>query len=939
MTVPERRQDASDEWSPRPVACPPKRCPCTERGPDIRTRVLPGLVPLEAGDPTAPSCSDQADRISLTASNEGSSRYPRTVDPGPAVVPTYREPRRYDAGVTPLPLRTQVRHAVERAWARAVDDGAVPALGDDARPAIEVERPADPHPRRLRHEPGDEARSAVPPPTAGARDTLRRQARPGRLFAGCVRERGRLPDRGRRGRPSWLPQHADPTRRHRGDRRRRPRRPRRVGACRAHLDAEGQRRVRVGQPDGAAHDRQCPRRIHRRPAEPRPRGRRSARHARVLLQRRGGPDRPTSGRRSSPSATGEPVPEDGYHGDYVETLAQRVPGRRVGRARRRPGPDGGCDRRALGGRPRCGKGSRPASSSSACISTSGRPRGPSTRAAGSSGRSIGYESAVTSTRRTAPLWFRIDRLRRRQGSRHLPVQRPADVLRGRHRLRRRRSSAAASTTSSTSGAPTTTGRSRECATPRRRWATTSTRSRCCCTVGPLRARRRGDLDVEAGRRVHHARRAARRGRRRRRALVLRHPRRERQRSTSTSSWRRSSRTRTRSTTCSTRTRGSRRSCARPPTRGSPAPARSRARSADGPEATLARQVVRLPEVVEDAVVAEETQGITAYATELATAFHAFYRDARVVDPDEPAALGDAARPRSSDPADTSLANARAARDLRARVDVRRPSRRGPGRWRPSPSAVSSLPTTTQRVVPPSPGMTPARPAGLAGPPSLPRSLRTPRRPRRCPSTVCQAIARPRSGRSTARSGRRPSPSAAAVAAATRSGAQPDRRLVLAERVLARRLPARAQPRGEVVGQVDGDGRLAARGTSRDGGPARSTGAGRRSAASTACQPPASWMPTTNVRALRGREQDLRGRTPGCRSSAACASGSCDGPRTSADLLGRQVLLQPVGHERRRHRPRPVPGARAPHRSGRRARPGACRGRSAGPAARGAYSCE
>jgi arginyl-tRNA synthetase len=57
--------------------------------------------------------------------------------------------------------------------------------------------------------------------------------------------------------------------------------------------------------------------------------------------------------------------------------------------------------------------------------------------------------------------------------------------------------------------------------------------------------------------------------------------------------------------------------------------------ADGPEAALARAVVRFPEVVEDAVVAEETHGITAYATELATAFHAFYRDARVVDADAP----------------------------------------------------------------------------------------------------------------------------------------------------------------------------------------------------------------------------------------------------------------------------------------------------------------
>jgi arginyl-tRNA synthetase len=56
---------------------------------------------------------------------------------------------------------------------------------------------------------------------------------------------------------------------------------------------------------------------------------------------------------------------------------------------------------------------------------------------------------------------------------------------------------------------------------------------------------------------------------------------------------------------------------------------------DGPEAIPARAIVRLPEVVEDAVLAEETQGVTAYATEVATAFHAFYRDARVVDPEAP----------------------------------------------------------------------------------------------------------------------------------------------------------------------------------------------------------------------------------------------------------------------------------------------------------------
>ena len=49
----------------------------------------------------------------------------------------------------------------------------------------------------------------------------------------------------------------------------------------------------------------------------------------------------------------------------------------------------------------------------------------------------------------------------------------------------------------------------------------------------------------------------------------------------------------------------------------------------------ARIVARYPEVVEDAAAAQETQGVTTFATELATAFHAFYRDAKVVDPADP----------------------------------------------------------------------------------------------------------------------------------------------------------------------------------------------------------------------------------------------------------------------------------------------------------------
>jgi arginyl-tRNA synthetase len=57
--------------------------------------------------------------------------------------------------------------------------------------------------------------------------------------------------------------------------------------------------------------------------------------------------------------------------------------------------------------------------------------------------------------------------------------------------------------------------------------------------------------------------------------------------------------------------------------------------AEGPDAALAREILRLPEVVEDAATNEETQGIPAYATQLATTFHAYYRDAKVVDPGEP----------------------------------------------------------------------------------------------------------------------------------------------------------------------------------------------------------------------------------------------------------------------------------------------------------------
>ena len=87
---------------------------------------------------------------------------------------------------------------------------------------------------------------------------------------------------------------------------------------------------------------------------------------------------------------------------------------------------------------------------------------------------------------------------------------------------------------------------------------------------------------------------------------------------------------------------------------------ARAGSLDGAlagedERRLARVVARYPEVVEDAAAAQETHSITTYATELATAFHGFYRDARVVDPDEPGRS--AARLALVEAARVTLANA------------------------------------------------------------------------------------------------------------------------------------------------------------------------------------------------------------------------------------------------------------------------------------------
>jgi arginyl-tRNA synthetase len=58
------------------------------------------------------------------------------------------------------------------------------------------------------------------------------------------------------------------------------------------------------------------------------------------------------------------------------------------------------------------------------------------------------------------------------------------------------------------------------------------------------------------------------------------------------------------------------------------------RLTDEPELALIRQLLLLPELVETAATTLEPHHLTYYAQDLATVFHAFYRDCRVISPDE-----------------------------------------------------------------------------------------------------------------------------------------------------------------------------------------------------------------------------------------------------------------------------------------------------------------
>ena len=115
------------------------------------------------------------------------------------------------------------------------------------------------------------------------------------------------------------------------------------------------------------------------------------------------------------------------------------------------------------------------------------------------------------------------------------------------------------------------------------------------------------------------------------------------RSTSTSTWRASAARRTRSTTCSMRTRASRRSCARPARSGSTAPGQADLRAGraqlEPAERALVKRLLELPEEVRVTAERRAPHRLTTYAHDVASDFHAFYRDCRVVGA-EPAELED-----------------------------------------------------------------------------------------------------------------------------------------------------------------------------------------------------------------------------------------------------------------------------------------------------------
>ena len=256
-------------------------------------------------------------------------------------------------------------------------------------------------------------------------------------------------------------------------------------------------------------------------------------------------------------ARGEEVPEDGYQGAYVAELAARIPDAASGEP---------LERRAARRRAHARADPRVARAPSASTSTSGTLERVAARGRADAGRPrfrAPRAARQPSYRAEGALWLRTTALRRRQGPRARALDGRAHLLRRPTSPTTRQARARLRPPDRRARAPTTTATSQRV---KAAFAGARRRSRSARAadhaVRPPRRARRARVDVQAQRRVRHARRADRRDRRRRGALVSCSRARTTRRSTSTSTWRASSRARTPSTTSSTRTRGSRRCCAR-----------------------------------------------------------------------------------------------------------------------------------------------------------------------------------------------------------------------------------------------------------------------------------------------------------------------------------------------------------------------------------------
>ena len=426
-------------------------------------------------------------------------------------------------GTLPVTVRARVRDAIDRAWAAAEAAGALPEHpADQPRPAVEVERPAKPEHGDLATNLAMKLARPLPPAAARDRDGPRGARSPRRRPIAASR---RSPSVESSPPPGFLnlrltdgaleatigPILADARDAGVGSRRSGPR--------------ARQRRVRVGQPDRSADDRQRPRRVRRRPAVPRPRGRRPARHARVLLQRLRRP-----GRQARRLGAGAPARRAGPRGRLPRRLRRRTLAaaspttsgrRRTRRAPTRPTIVG----RWAAGRVRAG------------IEASLERLGVHFdvwKSEGSLHAEGWVERAIERLRagghvyeQDGALWFRSTAFGDDKDRVDHPLERPADLLRGRHRLRHREVQPRLRPPDLHLGRrPPRDGGARA---ERREGDGLRPRRGPDAALLPgsaSSATASGDLDEQAGRRVHHARRAARRGRRRRRALVLRLTRRD-----------------------------------------------------------------------------------------------------------------------------------------------------------------------------------------------------------------------------------------------------------------------------------------------------------------------------------------------------------------------------------------------------------------------------